>query len=141
MCVITVVLPGGKIKNDRYIRSKYNQILMANSVLTYTKQPFDECGKVLASFDKSKISKMNMTKYEFNAVVSLRTSQLSLGSIPNVSITEPIKSNMDLRKIALEELRQGVIPFAIKRPLPNNKYEYVRITDLNLSAVRFMMEL
>jgi DNA-directed RNA polymerase subunit K/omega len=141
MCAITVVLPGEKIKNDRYIRSKYNQILMANSVLTYTKQPFDECGKVLASFDKSKISKMNMTKYEFNAVISLRTSQLSLGSIPNVSITEPIKSNMDLRKIALEELRQGVIPFAIKRPLPNNKYEYVRITDLNLSAVRVMMEL
>jgi len=136
-----VVLPGEKIKNDRYIRSKYNQILMANSVLTYTKQPFDECSKVLASFDKPKISKMNMTKYEFNAIISLRTSQLSLGSIPNVSITDPIKSNMDLRKIALEELRQGVIPFAIKRPLPNNKYEYVRITDLNLSAVRFMMDL
>ena len=141
MCAIIVVLLGEKIKNDRYIRSKYNQILMANSVLTYTKQPFDECGKVLASFDKPKISKMNMTKYEFNAVISLRTSQLSLGSIPKVPITKNIKSNMDLRNVALEELRQGVIPFAIKRPLPNNKYEYVRITDLNLSAVRFMMEL
>ena len=141
MYAIIAALLGEKIKNDRYIRSKYNQKSMANSVLTYTKQPFDECGKVIALFDKPHVSKMNMTKYEFNAVVSLRTSQLSLGSSPNVPITENIKSNMDLRKIAVEELKQGVIPFGIKRPLPNNKYEYVRITDLNLSAVRVMMEL
>ena len=48
---------------------------------------------------------------------------------------------MDLRKIAIEELRQNKIPYIIKRPLPNNKYEFVRVRDLNLSAVKYMMNL
>lgn len=109
--------------------------------MNYTKQPFDECGKTLASLDKPKISKMIMTKYEFNAVISLRTNQIALGAIPFVDIKDDIKSNMDLRKIAIEELRQNKIPYGIKRPLPNNKYEFVKVGDLDLSAVKYMMDL
>jgi DNA-directed RNA polymerase subunit K/omega len=146
MFVIIVVLLGEKIKNDNYIkRYNYQKIMSVinnnTSVLTYTKEPFDECNKILASLDKNKISKLIMTKYEFNAIVSLRTSQLSLGAIPFVDITYDIKSNMDLRKIALEELKQNKLPYIIKRPLPNNKYEYIRIKDLNLNAVKYMMDL
>jgi hypothetical protein len=48
---------------------------------------------------------------------------------------------MDLRKIAIKELKENKIPYIIKRPLPNNKYEYVRIKDLNMSAIKYMMEL
>jgi hypothetical protein len=33
------------------------------------------------------------------------------------------------------------IPFIIKRPLPNDKYEFVRIKDLDLSAVKYMIDL
>lgn len=111
------------------------------TTLSYTKQPFDECGKIITSLDKPKVSKMIMTKYEFNQVISLRTCQLSLGAIPFVEIKEEIRSNMDLRKIALEELRQNKIPFLIKRPLPNNRYEFVRVSDLNLTAVKYMFDL
>ena len=111
------------------------------SILNYTKQPFDECGKILNSLDKPKISKMIMTKYEFNSVISLRTTQIALGAIPFIDIKDDIKSNMDLRKIAIEELKQNKIPYIIKRPLPNNKYEFVRVRDLNLSAIKYMMEL
>jgi len=141
-----VVLLGEKIKNDHYIKKIiYSKLIMETinntSILTYTKQPFDECGKILTTLDKPKVSKMNMTKYEFNAIISLRTSQLSLGTIPFVDIKDNIKSNMDLRKIALEELKQNKIPYIVKRPLPNNKYEYVRVKDLNLSAVKYMMDL
>lgn len=115
--------------------------MTTNSTLIYTKQPFDECGKILNSLDKPKISKLIMTRYEFNVVISTRTGQLSLGASPFVEIKENVKSNMDLRKIALEELRQNKIPFIIKRPLPNNKYEFIRVKDLSLSAVKYMMEL
>jgi len=111
------------------------------STLNYTKQPFDECTKIITSLDKSKVSKMIMTKYEFNQVISLRTCQLSLGAIPFVDIKDEIKSNMDLRKIALQELKENKIPFLIKRPLPNNKYEFVRVSDLNLIAVKYMFDL
>lgn len=105
------------------------------------KQPFDECNKVLASLGNQKISKMIMTKYEFNLIISFRTIQLSTGHIPFVTIDKPIKSNMDLRLIALEELKQGKAPFFIKRPLPNEKYEFVRVKDLDLSAVKYMIDL
>jgi DNA-directed RNA polymerase subunit K/omega len=106
------------------------------------KQPFDECNKVLASLNsKNKVSKLIMTKYEFNLIISQRTIQLSLGHTPFVAINDAIKSNMDLRLIALEELKQGKIPFCIKRPLPNDKYEFVRVKDLDLSAVKYMIDL
>jgi len=110
----------------------------------YTKESFDDCNKILSSLDKPKISKLIMTKYEFHRIISERTTQLSLGAIPFVDINTTdfnIKSNMDLTKIALEELKQNKIPFLIKRPLPNNKYEYVRVKDLNLAAVKYMLDL
>jgi DNA-directed RNA polymerase subunit K/omega len=105
------------------------------------KQPFDECTKVFASLNSNKISKLIMTKYEFNAVISERTVQLSLGHCPFVKMDKTIKSNMDLRKVALQELKEGKIPFAIKRPLPNDKYEFVRVKNLDLSAVKYMIDL
>jgi|LakMenE01Jun11ns_1017448.scaffolds.fasta_scaffold9957730_7 DNA-directed RNA polymerase subunit K/omega len=145
MFVIIVDSLGVKIKNDDlYKEILLSKLIMAtscNSVLTYTKQPFDECNKILNSLDKPKVSKMIMTKYEFNQIISLRTCQLSLGAIPFVDIVADIKSNMDLRKIALEELKQNKIPFLIKRPLPNNKYEFVKVRDLNLTAVKYMFDL
>ena len=111
------------------------------SLLNYSKDPFEECGKVLASLSKPKISKMIMTKYEFDAIVSLRTTQISMGAIPFVEINDEIKSNIDLRKVAIQELKENKIPYLVKRPLPNNKHEYIRVGDLNLAAVKYMMDL
>ena len=105
------------------------------------KQPFDECNKIFSSLDNPKISKLIMTKYEFNLVISQRTVQLSQGHIPFINIDIEVKSNMDLRKIAIDELKQGKVPFIIKRPLPNDKYEFVRVRDLDLTAVKYMMDI
>ena len=101
---------------------------------------FDDYNKVIASLDKKKISKPIMTKYEFNQIVSLRANQLALGMQPFIDTTNlNIKSNMELRQIVLQELKEGKLPYIIKRPLPNNKYEYYRIGDLDLVAVQYMM--
>jgi DNA-directed RNA polymerase subunit K/omega len=101
---------------------------------------FEDASKILANFDKQKISKMIMTKYEFDQIIGLRTIQLSLGAPPYIGLESDfnIKSNMELRLIALKELKEGKLPFGIKRPLPNNKYEYVRVKDLDLTAVKYM---
>jgi DNA-directed RNA polymerase subunit K/omega len=82
-----------------------------------------------------------MTKYEFNLIISQRTVQLSQGHIPFIDIDIDVKSNMDLRKIAIDELKQGKVPFIIKRPLPNDKYEFVRVRDLDLTAIKYMMDI
>lgn len=100
---------------------------------------FDDYSKVMANIDKAKISKPIMTKYEFDQVISIRSTQLAMGSIAFIDITGlEIKSNMELRKIALAELKEGKLPFIIKRPLPNNKSECYRIKDLDLVAVQHM---
>ena len=67
------------------------------SLLNYTKEPFDECGKVLASLSKPKISKLIMTKYEIHSILSLRTTQLSMGAIPFVDINDEIKSGINIK--------------------------------------------
>ncbi len=103
-------------------------------------QKFDDYNKVMASLDKPKISKAIMTKYEFDQIISLRANQLALGSPAFVdTLNLNIKSNMELRQIALRELKEGKLPYIIKRPLPNNKFEYFRISELDLVAVQYMM--
>lgn len=103
------------------------------------KVQFDDYQKTIANLDKVKISKPIMTKYEFNQVISLRTNQLSLGGEPFIKIEDAIRTNMDFRKIALEEMRQGKLPYIVKRQLPNGKCEYFRLSDLNIVAVQHMM--
>ena len=111
-----------------------------NSPIVNKTVSFDDSSKTLASLDKPKISKLIMTKYEFNQVIGLRTMQLSVGATAFVNTDDlKVTSNMQLRQIALKELNEGKLPFIIKRPLPNNKHEYVRVRDLDMTAVKYMM--
>lgn len=92
--------------------------------------------------DKSKyISLPWMTKYEFDQLIGLRTMHLSKGAIPFVDIPADyrIKSNIELRKIAIRELLEGKLPYIIERPMPDKKSEYWRVKDLSLQAVRHMI--
>lgn len=104
------------------------------------KPSFDDYNKVMANIDKPKISKPIMTKYEFDQIISIRANQLALGAQAFVDIRDKkIQSNMQLREIALLELKEGKLPYIIKRPMPNNKHEYYRVRDLDLTAVQYMM--
>lgn len=91
--------------------------------------------------NEKKISKPIMTKYEFNKIISERTTMLAHGAIPLIDVTNyKIKSNIELREISLNELKEGKIPFIIKRPLPNNKFELYRVKDLDLVSVIHMFK-
>jgi DNA-directed RNA polymerase subunit K/omega len=81
-----------------------------------------------------------MTKYEFDQIISLRVTALSKGSLPFIDVPENFKitTNMELRKIALIELKENKLPMIIKRPM-GNTFEYWKIKDLDLSAVRYLL--
>jgi DNA-directed RNA polymerase subunit K/omega len=99
----------------------------------------DDILKVKASTEaKEYRSKPIMTKYEFNELISLRTTHLSLGAIPFVQVPEELNivSNMQLRKIALQELKEGKLPYLVKRTIPNHKPEYWAIKNMDLTSVR-----
>jgi DNA-directed RNA polymerase I, II, and III subunit RPABC2 len=68
-----------------------------------------------------------LTNYEKTKIIGLRANQLSKGAAPFINVPEYIT---DVRDIARLELEQKRLPFIIKRPLPNGKFEYWRLIDL-----------
>lgn len=82
-----------------------------------------------------------MSKYEFDSLVGLRAMHLSKGAMPFVDLPEDfsIETNVEWRKVAIEELRGQKLPYMIRRVLPNGKVEYWRVCDLDLTAVEHLM--
>ena len=105
--------------------------------ITYKANVVEDVLKVMEHLNDTKISKPIMTIYEFDKIIALRTQQIASGAPLFINdMTTDIKSNMELRQIALKELTEGRLPFMVERKLPNNKKEYYRIRDLDLVAVR-----
>lgn len=105
--------------------------------ITYKANVVEDVLKVIEHLNDTKISKPIMTIYEFDKIIALRTQQIASGAPLFINdITTDVKSNMELRQIALKELTEGRLPFMIERKLPNNKKEYYRVRDLDLVAVR-----
>ena len=85
-------------------------------------KPLDE--KLLKGADR--ISSNKLTKYEMVRILGERTNQLTMGAKPLIKNYEGL--NYD--KIAEEELKLNMIPYKIKRPLPNGKYEIWTLDEL-----------
>lgn len=77
--------------------------------------------------DKDRITNPRLTRYEMVRIIGERTKQLTMGA------KALVKNHQDLsyEEIAIEELKHNMMPFKIKRPLPNNKVEIWRIEELN----------
>jgi DNA-directed RNA polymerase I, II, and III subunit RPABC2 len=70
-----------------------------------------------------------ITKYEKARIIGERTSQLNSGAKPFIDVDDDV---IDGYLIALEEFKLKKIPFIIKRPLPNGKCEYWKLSDLEI---------
>jgi len=70
-----------------------------------------------------------LTKFEKARVLGERAKQINDGAKPFVKLTN---NAIDGYLIALAELEQKVIPFIIKRPLPNGGCEYWKLKDLEI---------
>lgn len=116
--------------------------------ISYKATVIEDVLKVIEHLNDVKISKPIMTIYEFDKIIALRTQQIASGAPLFVDAGADagegkamgnnlhIKSNMELRQIALRELIEGRLPFMVERKLPNNKKEYFRLKDLDLVAVK-----
>jgi len=107
----------------------------------------DEIARVAAylNLDKKQengpIAENLLTKYEFNQIIGLRTLHLSKGAPPLVELAPDfrIKGNMELRAVALREMREKRLPYLVRRVLPNGKPEYKSLSKMDLAAVRHLM--
>jgi len=65
-----------------------------------------------------------LTRFERARIVGARALQLSLGAPVFIKIPKNATSSLE---IAMEELKQRVIPIVIKRTLPNGDYQHIPI--------------
>ena len=70
-----------------------------------------------------------LTLYEKTKVLSLRASQLAHGAPPFIDVPDYLTDVYEISKAELEAKR---LPFILKRPLPDGKFEYWRLADLML---------
>lgn len=75
---------------------------------------------------ESRISAGRLTKYEMVRILGERTKQLTMGAKPMIKNYKELPYD----KIAEEEFKRNMIPYKIKRPLPNGKYEIWTLDEL-----------
>lgn len=73
-----------------------------------------------------RISPNRLTKYEMVRILGERTKQLTLGAKPMIKNYQTLSYD----KIAEEELKLNMVPYKIKRPLPNGRYEIWSLEEL-----------
>lgn len=87
--------------------------------------------KLAAVADSERTTTKFLTKYEKARVLGARALQISR----NAPIMIPLDPGVwDPLEIAQKELEAGKIPFIIRRFLPNNTYEDVKVSELNIES-------
>lgn len=75
--------------------------------------------------DNQRTTYNRLTKYEKTRILTVRIEQLAIGSPPMID-----PKNMNIREIALEELKQRKIPLIIRRKVKGNKFEQWKLSEL-----------
>lgn len=70
-----------------------------------------------------------ITKFEKSKIIGIRANMIERGA--KIFVDIPEDRLFSAYKIALLEYEQNKIPFVIKRNLPNNKYEYLVLQEVN----------
>lgn len=87
----------------------------------------DDDEKIIILTGDDRITAPNLTKYEKVRIIGVRAKQIAMGGkkfIKNVDHKTP-------KEIALLELEYKLIPFKIRRPLPQNRVEIWKLSELN----------
>ena len=68
-----------------------------------------------------------LTQFEKTKILGFRTNQLAQGARPYVKVPEYITDVIDIAKL---EINERVLPFIVKRYMPDGTYEKFRLCDL-----------
>jgi DNA-directed RNA polymerase subunit K/omega len=85
---------------------------------------------------EERISAKKLTKYEMVRILGERQKQLTMGAKPLIKNFQGLSYD----KIAEEELKLNMIPFKIRRPLPNGKYELWTLDELNKTHLLYLLD-
>jgi DNA-directed RNA polymerase subunit K/omega len=83
-----------------------------------------------------RVSSNRLTKYEMVRILGERTKQLTMGAKPMIKKYQ----GLSYEKIAEEEFKRNMIPYKIKRPLPNGKFEIWTLDELSKEHLMSLIE-
>ena len=129
-CLDTVLL--------RKISKDYQNDYIINNHSNYLNNNIEEIRKlsnVIRNKDNIIIDEFHktipfLTKYEKTKIIGIRVKQLNNNAKPYINLNE--EEIFDNYIIASKELIEKKLPFIIQRPLPNNTFEYWKLTDLDI---------
>ena len=113
-----------------------------NEIDYFDNNKFDDFDNKTNNFEekllkgKDRISANRLTKYEMVRILGERTKQLTMGAKPLIKNYE----GLNYYKISEEELKLNMIPYKIKRPLPNGKYEIWTLDELYKDHLLHLLE-
>lgn len=118
------------------------EVLKTKCYSKYAKVDYDDLdldemfGDEPILLDKNiRVSKPVLTKYEFVRLLTDRTKQLAQGAKHMLKNTQELSS----KEIAKLEIKEGVIPLIIERPIPNSKSERWKVSELQIPEHFFSM--
>jgi DNA-directed RNA polymerase subunit K/omega len=85
---------------------------------------------------ENRISANRLTKYEMVRILGERTKQLTMGAKPLIKNYQSLSYD----RVAEEELKLNMIPYKIKRPLPNGQFEIWTLDELNKEHLLSQLE-
>ena len=85
---------------------------------------------------ENRVSCNRLTRYEMVRILGERTKQLTMGAKPLIKNYESLSYD----KISEEELKLNMIPFKIKRPLPNGKFEIWSLDELTKTHLYYLLD-
>jgi len=85
---------------------------------------------------ENRVSTNRLTKYEMVRILGERTKQLTMGAKPMIKNYQ----SLSYEKIAEEEFKRNMIPYKIKRPLPNGKFEIWTLDELSKEHLMSLIE-
>lgn len=85
---------------------------------------------------ENRVSSNRLTKYEMVRILGERIKQLTMGAKPLVKNHQGLPYD----KIAEQEFILNMIPYKIKRPLPNGKFEIWTLDELNKDHLISLLE-
>ena len=91
---------------------------------TITKDLEHESTEITGKGDQIVTGPPTLTRFERARIMGARALQLSLGAPVFIEIPKNATSSLE---IAMEELKQRVIPIVIKRTLPNGDYQHLSL--------------
>jgi DNA-directed RNA polymerase subunit K/omega len=87
-----------------------------------------EATELISKRNKNHRSVPYLTIFEKTKILGFRANQLAQGSMPFIN---PVPSHItDVLEIASLELEQRLLPYILKRPMPDGSFEYIRLSDL-----------